>query len=128
MSGGTEHRGCVVEPPTARELLPVVAAFLNDEVSPLVQDEKVRFRVRVAANLLRIAERELANVAALRADRDGYLVTDELLQSAGSLNALTAALLSGERDILDPDTFGLLERYVAAKLRIAAPTVLGTGS
>lgn len=114
----------VVEPPVAGELIALVARFMSEEIVALIHDDKVRFRVQVAANLLQICQRELDNVSDLRSDADGYAVTEELIREAGSLRSLTDSLLRGDRDILEQRTFDLLRRYVNAKLRIAAPKIL----
>jgi hypothetical protein len=124
----SERTERIVEPPSASELLDLVANFLSDEIRPLIQDEKLSFRVRVAANVLQIARRELAGTAALEPDPDGYWVTREILTSAGSLENLTADLLAGRRSIAQPDVFGMLQRYVDEKLRIAAPAALASKS
>jgi hypothetical protein len=114
----------VIEPPCASELLDLVATFLSDEIRPLIDNEKLSFRVRVAANLLQIAKRELAGAAALELDPDGYRVTREILDSAGSLRNLTNELLQGRRTVEDRAVFDMLQRYVSEKLRVAAPSAL----
>ena len=43
--------------PTAPELLDAVAGFLDQDVAPLL-DARLRFHARVAANVLRIVQRE----------------------------------------------------------------------
>ena len=45
------------DPPNAAQVLDVVATLLTDDVMPELDGRK-RFHVRVAANLLRILERE----------------------------------------------------------------------
>lgn len=116
----------VVEPPVAERLMSLVVRFLQEEVGPSIEDEKLRFRVRVAANLLEIASREM-RASGLVPDEDGYLITEQMVASAGSLNALTESLLQGQRDILEPQTFSLLQDYVHRKLTITAPSVLEGG-
>lgn len=116
----------VVEPPAAERLLALVVRFLQEEIGPSIDDEKLRFRVRVAANLLEIARREI-RAGGLVVDPDGYLITERMLASAGSLNALTESLLQGPHDILDPETRALLWDYVERKLAITAPSVLEGG-
>ena len=57
--------------PTAPELLSAVAQFLNTEIAPTLTDSRLRFRTLVAANVLQIITRELAqNPAALRAEAE----------------------------------------------------------
>ena len=115
----------VVEPPAVVELLRLVERFLSEEIVAQIHDDKLRFRVQVAANLLQIGRRELDNADGLQRDRDGYLVTAELLRDAGSLRELQDQLLAGHREITEPQTFALLRDYVDAKLRIAAPKIVG---
>ena len=45
--------------PTAQELIAAVRDFLEQEVLPVLSEQRVRFRTRVAANALAIVEREL---------------------------------------------------------------------
>ncbi len=45
--------------PRLDELIASVAAFLGDEIVPATRDPRLRFRARVAANVLVIALREL---------------------------------------------------------------------
>lgn len=111
----------IIEPPAAGELLELVSNFLSEEIRPLIADEKLSFRVRVAANLLRIAKREWEGGAALELDPEGYRVTPEILERVGSLRALTNELLQGTRSIEDRAVFEMLQRYVNEKLRVAAP-------
>lgn len=114
----------VIEPPAASDILALVAAFLQEEIVARIDDDKVRFRVQVAANLLQISRREIDSAGTLPVDRDGYAVTDELLRDCESLRAMTESLLSGKRDITEPQTYALLRRLVDAKLRVAAPKLL----
>lgn len=44
--------------PTAPEILEAIAELLRDEVQPLIADEVVQFRLRVALNALGIVSRE----------------------------------------------------------------------
>ena len=121
MSDATQS---IIEPPAAGELLELVAKFLSEEIRPLIADEKLSFRVRVAANLLQIAKREFENTGALELDPDGYCVTREILERAGSLRNFTDQLLQGERTVTDRAVFEMLQRYVHEKLRVAAPATL----
>ncbi len=114
----------IVEPPSAGELLLLVADFLEQEIGPLQNDDKLRFRVKVAVNLLRIARREMDAMPDFALDDDGYAVPFELIASAVTLRALTTELRDGRRDLLEADTFALLRRQVERKLRIVAPGLL----
>ncbi|HTO40505.1 MAG TPA: DUF6285 domain-containing protein [Rhizomicrobium sp.] len=114
----------VAEPPPAIELIGLVAAFLRQDIVPAIADAKLRYRVRAAEHLLRLAQRELEQPGDLRADEDGYLVTTPILEQFGSLKRLTDRLYAGELDIASPDILALLEAFVIEKLRIAAPEVV----
>jgi hypothetical protein len=46
--------------PTDIELIEAVAQFLGDEVIPATTDPRLRFRLLIAANVLKIVRRELA--------------------------------------------------------------------
>jgi hypothetical protein len=117
-----------IDPPSARELLPLVAEFLTRELAPVQTDEKLRYRTLAAANLLRIARRELDALGQLHVDADGYAVPAEVIEAAGSLRAFTADLAEGRRSITDPATFDLAMRYVEAKLAVADPQTLARQS
>jgi hypothetical protein len=45
--------------PTELELVEAVAQFLEDEVIPVTVDSRLRFRLLIAINVLKIVEREL---------------------------------------------------------------------
>lgn len=84
--------------PTVLELLQVVRDFLEREVTPAVPDARLRYHLLIAANLLRIVEREVPGAApALRAE----------------LGAL-ADLLGFPRPVPAPDPEGLREQVLAA--------------
>ena len=46
------------DPPSWEQLVAAVVQLLHDEVIPAMQDPGVRFRTRIAANLLAIVQRE----------------------------------------------------------------------
>jgi hypothetical protein len=50
--------------PTALELIAAVREFLHGEIIPTLQDQRLRFRALVAANVLSVVERELPLEAA----------------------------------------------------------------
>ncbi len=124
----SDAKAPIIEPPSAGELLELVAKFLSDEIRPVIENEKLSFRVRVAANLLQIAKREFEGAGALIVDRDGYRVTQEILDSAGSLRNLTDELLQGQRSVEDRAMFEMLQKYVNENLRVAAPGALAGNS
>lgn len=100
--------------PTAVELVAAVAEFLETEVRAATSGA-VNFHALVAANALRIVERELLDetaaepAAALRPL--GY--TDEA--------ALAAAIRSGELDGRDPDVLACLRTIAGHRLAISHP-------
>jgi Domain of unknown function (DUF6285) len=113
-----------IDPPPALELLALVAEFLALELAPAQSDSKLRYRTLVAANLLRIARRELESLGALEVDRDGSAVPPDMIAKAGSLRTLFDELAGGRRSLTDPDTFALVAQYVESKLEVAAPEAL----
>ena len=94
--------------PTAAELVEATREFLEQEVLPTLADQRLRFRALVAINALGIAQRELDS-----ADPD-VLSADEAAEVARRIRA--GDVPEGARM--------LLEREVAAKLRIASPRYL----
>lgn len=116
----TGNRG-IAEPPPAAELVALVAAFLLRDVVPVISDAKLRYRVRAAENLLRLAQREMTCDGDLVRDENGYLITSQMQQAFGTLDRLSDQLGDGTLDIASADVLPLLERYVIEKLRIAAP-------
>lgn len=116
----------VVEPPAATELIALVAAFLKQDIVPAISDAKLRYRVRAAEHLLRLAQRELEFDGDLRRDEDGYLATGRIIEKFGSLKRLSDSLHNGELDIAAADILPMLEEFVIEKLRIAAPEALGS--
>jgi hypothetical protein len=110
------------ERPTAAELVAAVADFLEREVQPAL-DNRLAFHTKVAANALRIVERELtsgssaaaADLARLRAltGTDGDLPT---------LNAVLAQRIrSGELPSDDPALREHLVRSVLSRIAIDNP-------
>ena len=105
--------------PNAAQIVAKVARFLEEEVYRNVPDKRVDYRVKVAANLLRLAESELATDPAA-IDADGRAATPEIIARYGGLTALTQALQSGERSIVEPEVFKILGDYT--RLRVAVAT------
>jgi Domain of unknown function (DUF6285) len=112
------------DPPGALAILSLVAEFLLRELAPVQADAKLRYRTLVAANLLRIAHRELGLLEEFELDADGRAVPPGLIDAAGSLRAFTEDLSAGRRRLTDPETFALAMQYVKGKLRIADPEAL----
>jgi Domain of unknown function (DUF6285) len=108
--------------PTAPELLEAVAGFLEQDAAPLL-DARLRFHARVAANVLRILQREWGMGPAQR-ERQAELLSG-LLGHAGEPAELWAELA---RDIRDgalehrrEDVVAVLREITAQKLAIASP-------
>lgn len=95
--------------PTAAELVAAVAEFLEGDVRSSTTGA-VNFHALVAANALRIVERELLD------DRD----PPELLGYPGEA-ALAAAIRAGELDGRDAEVLPCLRSLVAARLAISHP-------
>ena|SRR5438309_1289872 len=95
------------ERPTPAELVAAARDFLEQELLPTLEDERLRFRTRVAANALAIACRELDSAP-------GLLGADELRDLARRIRA-------GD---VPPGTLDLLRRHVASKLAIVSPRYL----
>ncbi len=108
--------------PTVAELVVSVREFLETEVQPALAGS-VAFHTRVAVNVLKIVERELATGAALDAVERERLVA--LLGQEGDLESLADELITGIREgRFDNDTPGLdahLRATVLGKLSIDNP-------
>ena len=99
--------------PTAAELVAAVADFLDNDVRAVV-DGPVNFHARVAANVLRIVERELR-------DESAGDVTDALGRLGfDDESALAAAIRAGELDDRT-DVLPVLRTLVRHRLAIAHP-------
>src|SRR5439155_980301 len=83
----------------------LVREFIEQELLPVVDDRRLRFRMLVAMNALAIAARELA------AGDEG--------PSAEELWALVERIREG-----DPPPLDILKEHVEAKLRVASPRFL----
>lgn len=92
--------------PNAAELIESVFEFLAGEVLPAVDDQRLRFRTRVAMNALAIARRELESTS-----------NSLLLAPAGLAERIRA-------EGADPALLPQLKEHVAAKLRISNPAYL----
>ncbi|WP_237571817.1 DUF6285 domain-containing protein [Mycolicibacterium lacusdiani] len=102
--------------PTAAELVAAVAEFLDTEVrgKSTAPDGRlagaVDFHARVAANALRIVERELLDTA-----------PDPDFLGHGDERALAAAIRSGELDDRPADVLPVLRTLVMRRLAVAHP-------
>jgi hypothetical protein len=100
--------------PTAAELIAAVAEFLETDVREST-DGQVNFHSRVAANALRIVERELL------ADSDDGV--DSALAGVGCVDEaqLAAAIRSGQLDGDSGDVQSALRALVGRRLAAAHP-------
>ncbi|MCC5887938.1 MAG: hypothetical protein JJT88_16000 [Gammaproteobacteria bacterium] len=108
--------------PTVPELVQAVREFLEAEVQPSL-DGSVAFHTRVAVNVLKIVERELAEGPALAAAEKSRLVA--LLGHDGDLDVLAEELIeairAGRMDVQTPGLTEHLRSTVMAKLAIDNP-------
>ena len=95
--------------PTAGELIAAVAEFLDGEVRSATTGA-VNFHALVAANALRIVERELLDVN----DRPDLL-------SYAHENALATAIRAGDLDGRDTEVIRCLRELVRHRLAVAHP-------
>ncbi|WP_099038999.1 DUF6285 domain-containing protein [Mycobacterium neglectum] len=100
--------------PTAAELIAAVADFLDNEVRGAIEGP-VNFHARVAANVLRVVERELldgpADDVAAALGRLGYADEDELAM----------AIRAGDLDDRPDDVLAALRTIVRRRLDVAHP-------
>lgn len=108
--------------PTAAELVAAVADFLDNDVRQSLRSDgrradadQVSFHARVAANVLRIVERELLDQTAgeVTAALDDLGFTDE--------TQLAAAIRAGELDDSAGEVLACLRTLVRHRLTIAHP-------
>ena len=110
------------DPPNAAQVLDVVATLLTDDVMPELDGRK-RFHVRVAANLLRILEREWTlegtHQVADRAALAGLLDEDATLEELA--DDLVEQIRSGAIDDREDEVLTVLRGIVRRKLTITNP-------
>ena len=94
--------------PTAAELVEATREYLEAEILPAHDDQRLRFRTLVAINALGIAQRELES-------------TEEEVLSLEEAAELARRIRAGE---IPEGALELLERHVAQKLRVASPQYL----
>lgn len=111
------HTGTILSP-SALQLLGLVAAFLEEELLPAQLDAKLRLRTRVAANLLRSAQREFATLERLEVDSDGHALPAGMIRHGHTLRELVQDLLLGRRTLTEPEVHDMALRLVEAKLAI----------
>ena len=89
--------------PTPQELAEAVREFLQDEILPILDDHRLKFRTIVAINGLGIAERELWATTPPRREEDWELAR---------------RIRAGD---VPEDAVALLKEQVAQKLRVSNP-------
>lgn len=94
--------------PNAAELVEAAREFLEREILPALEDQRLRFRTLVAMNALAIAQRELES-------------TEQPALTGEQLTELARRLRRGD---VPEGTLALLKEHVAAKLRVASPRYL----
>jgi len=100
--------------PTAAELVAAVADFLDNDVRSSTGGQ-VNFHARVAANVLRIVERELT-------DDSAELVTERLADLGfADETQLAAAIRAGKLDDRAGDVLPTLRALVRRRLAVAHP-------
>ncbi len=108
--------------PTMEELTIAVREFLEEKVQPEISDSQ-RFHMRVAINVLKIIERELASGDALNSAERKRLMS--LLGEQGDLTELDKKLAEkisdGSIDIENDELFTHLWETTVAKLAIDNP-------
>jgi len=104
--------------PSALDLLQWVAAFLEQDLLPAQTDSKLRFRVRIAADLLKSASRELTGSDQLAGDSEGFAVPPAMLERGETLQSLLADLRADRRSVSDEDVYEAALQLVRAKLAI----------
>jgi hypothetical protein len=110
--------------PTARELLATLSTFFDEELLPALTGP-LQYRVRVAANLVKILERELALGPAH--DRDERAALAALVDCVASddliaINArLSEAIEAGEFDRQGEPLWHALMAITRAKLAVVKP-------
>ncbi|WP_264070318.1 DUF6285 domain-containing protein [Mycolicibacterium komossense] len=100
--------------PTAAELIAAVADFLDNDVRNAVTGQ-VNFHARVAANALRMVERELLAPA----PSDVVAALDRL--GVGDESELAAAIRRGAMDTAGDDLTACLRALVSFRLAAAHP-------
>jgi ketosteroid isomerase-like protein len=101
--------------PTAAELVAAVAEFLDADVRGATNGQ-VSFHARVAANVLRIVERELADERLARRAKVGADAA-----AGADEQDLVTAIRRGDFDGCDDDVMTALRRLVYERLEVAHP-------
>ncbi|MBW0105082.1 phosphotransferase family protein [Pseudonocardia sp. KRD291] len=106
--------------PTVDELLDAVSGFLTDELPGALDDARLRFGARVAANAVAIARRELRAGPEQQAAHAGRLAGLGVTGDADLAAAIRAGAMDGRSDVVES-----VRADVAARLRVANPRHAG---
>jgi len=104
--------------PSALELLDLVAAFIEKDLMPAQTDARLRFRARVAADLLRSAAREVTTRAQLQSDSDGYAIPAAMSERGDTLRGVIDDLRNDRRVLLEESVYEAALELVRAKLAV----------
>jgi hypothetical protein len=107
------------DPPSAAELVAAVRAFLEDS-GPLGDDGWTRYQLRVATNILRMVEREMALGPSHAAAHKAALASLGMADEAELARAIRSGLLDNRRS----EVLAVVRATVAAKLEVANPGYL----
>ena len=107
--------------PDVVELVEAVREFLEADVMPATEG-RVRFHARIAANVLRIVERELALGPTQSLDHAAALAS----LGMGSDADLAEAIRAGQLDDRMAEVLEVVRQAVDAKLAVANPTYATT--
>lgn len=108
------------DPPSKEQLLAAVGRLLQDDLLPVVEDPALGFKIRIAANLIRVVaaecalerDHDLAELTRLRALFPGTDVDDrDPREAIGALNRLLA------QRIRDEGSSAAVSEHVLATLR-----------
>lgn len=108
--------------PTLNEMLESVREWLSEELLPELSDPAQRYKARIAANVLAIAGREVAQGDAL--DQLEQQLLSEFIDAQGNARQLSSGLCENIRqrqNAGDPQLLDALERIAMAKLAIDNP-------
>jgi hypothetical protein len=105
------------DPPSAAELVAAVRAFLEGDIGT---DSWSRYQLRVATNILRMIEREMALGPGHAASHIAALARLGMADEA----ELARAIRSGQLDDRRPEVLEVVRQTVAAKLQVANPAYL----
>ena len=105
------------DPPSAAELVGAVRVFLEGEIGT---DSWSRYQLRVATNILRMVEREMALGPGHAAAHQAALARLGVASEA----ELARAIRSGQLDERRDEVLAVVRATVAAKLEVANPAYL----